>query len=258
MSYRQSTLRIKNANSQVSPRVSSQKDYVSEQSGVKRHQFQSVAWGTPGTMLAGEYIGFDLAYFARSKSGATDDVPLSPTASNNYQSPAVFNGGKIRNFNAVIRLKNRGAIGGYLDVYEVAVSFWDVLVWNTIFPTACPFTFDSTTVGPADKRGAIARKAITTTLVVENTIKNYKFLQHYMHKRGTLFLTNEDGGNGGEATFTVNRVPPKCRRSQTGMYWGIILHNDADKNGSETLTLDATIEESFEEVPSENRLPYIS
>jgi len=94
-------------------------------------------------------------------------------------------------------------------------------------------------------------------LITENTIKNYKFLQHYIKKRGTVFVTNEDGGNGGEVTININRVPPKCRRSQTGMYWGLFFHNNSDKNGSETLNLDATIEESFEEIPSDNRLPYI-
>lgn len=261
MSYRRpgrsSQMRVQSSLSPASRSGSSQKQYVSQQTGSKRHQFTAVASGTPGTLTAGLYFNFGLLLFRRSAVGGTDDVPLAPTASNNYANPFVFNGGKIVNFNATIRLKNRGAIGGYLDVYEVAVSFYDVLIWDTLFPTACPLTFDSTTVGPADLRGGIALKTITNTLITENTIKNYKFLQHYIKKRGTVFVTNEDGGNGGEVTININRVPPKCRRSQTGMYWGLFFHNNSDKNGSETLNLDATIEESFEEIPSDNRLPYI-
>jgi len=234
-----------------------QRNYVSQQTGAKRHQFQATAQGTPNTLTAGLYFYFTLAKFKRSLPGGTDDVPLNPTASNNYQSASVFNGGKIYNFDATIKIKNRGAIGGYLDIYQVAASFYDVLVWNTLLPSGCPLTFDSSTVGPADLRGEVTPKSITSTLIIKNTIKNYKFLQHYIQPVGTVFVTNEDGGNGGEVSIRINRIPPKCRRSQTGMYWGLFFHNDSDSNGSETLTLDATIDESFEEIPSDNRLPFI-
>lgn len=261
MAYRrpgtQSRLSVNSPNRQAYGGQSSQKSYVSQQSGAKRHQFQGLAIGTPSALTAGLYFYFNMAWFYRSAPGATDDVPLSPTASNNYQSGAVMNGSKIVNYNAKIKIRNRGAISGYLDVYQVAVSFYDVLIWNTLFPTACPFTFDTTTVGPADKRGEVNGKAITNTLVAKNTIKNFKFLQHYIQHKGTVFVTNEDGGNGGEVTINVNRVPPKCRRSQTGMYWGLIFHNDSDSNGTEALALDATYDVSFEEIPSDNRLPYL-
>lgn len=254
---RGSSLRVQNTLASATRTKSGQRSYVSQQSGSKRHQYQAVSAGTPQTLTAGLYFFFSLLQFKRSAAGGVDDVPPSATASNNYQTASVFNGSKIINYNASIKLKNRGAIGGYLDVYEVACSFYDVLIWNTIFPTACPFTFDSTTVGPADLRGELGAKAITNTLVVKNTIKNYKFLQHYIKPIGTVFVTNEDGGNGGDVTINVNRVPPKCRRSQTGMLWALIFHNDADSNGNETLNLDATLDASFEEIPSENRLPYI-
>ncbi len=235
-----------------------QRTYVSQQSGTKRHQFQSlVSVGTPLTLTAGLYFAFRLLRFQRSKAGGTNDVPPDATASNNYTTPNVFNGGKIVNFQATIKIKNRGNVGGYLDIYQVAVSFYDVLVWNTLFPSACPVTFDNTTVGPADLRGQVDLKAVTSILIVKNTINNFKFLQHYIQPMGSVFVTNEDGGNGGEVTINVNRVPAKCRRSQTGMFWALFFHNDSDVNGSETLVLDATITESFEEIPSDNRLPYI-
>lgn len=261
MSYRrpsrQSTLRVANTQQSASRTQGSQKNYVSQQTGSKRHQYQGTAIGTPLTLTAGLYFHFNLLNFRRSLSGGTDDVPIPPTASNNYQTSRMFNGGKAINYNATIRIKNRGSIGGYLDVYEIAVSFYDVLVWDTLFPTACPLTFDSTTVGPADLRGEIGTKAITSTLIIKNTIKNFKFLQHYIKSRGTIFITNEDGGNGGEVTININKIPAKCRRSQTGMYWGIFFHNNSDENGSETLALDATLDASFEEIPTDNRLPYI-
>ena len=173
------------------------------------------------------------------------------------QSASVFNGGNIYNFDATVKIKNRGAVGGYLDIYQVAASFYDVLVWNTLLPSGCPLTFDSTTTGPADLRGEVTPKSITNTLIIKNTIKNFKFLQHYIQPMGTVFVTNEDGGNGGEVSIRINRIPAKCRRSQTGMYWGLFFHNDSDSNGAETLALDATIDESFEEIPSDNRLPFI-
>lgn len=252
-----SSMRVANTLATTTRAPSGQKNYVSQQSGSKRHQYTGLPLGTPQTLTAGLYFNFPLLRFTRSAAGGTNDVPPSPTASNNYTTFEVFNGSKIVNYNGKIRIKNRASIGGYLDIYVVAVSFYDVLVWNTLFPTACPFTFDTTTTGPADKRGEVGEKAITNTLIVDNTIKNYKFLQHYIKNIGTVFVTNEDGGNGGEVTIDINRIPSKCRRSQTGMAWYVLFHNNSDKNGSETLNLDATIDVSFEEIPSDNRLPYI-
>lgn len=260
MSYRRSRgsrFGVNQSTQSGSRAVSAQPSYVTQQSGTKRHQVQSVGSPAPIALLAGEYFKFQLLRFARSAAGGTDDVPPSATASNNYQSTVVFNGSKIRNYNSTIRIKNRGAIGGYLDVYECALSFFDVLVWDTIQTSTCPFTFDSTTVGPADLRGAVAFKTMTSTLIVKNTIHNFKFVQHYIKARGTIFVTNEDGGNGGEVTINVNRVPAKCRRSQTGMMWALFFHNDSDANGAETLALDATMDTSFEEIPSDNRLPFL-
>lgn len=262
MPYRQpgasrSKMSVASPNSTADRSVSSQRNYASFQSGTKRHQYIGYPLGTPGTLTAGLYLNFPLLRFIRSTAGGVDDVPPSATASNNYQTFAVMNGSKIVNYKGIVRIKNRGAIGGYLDIYETALSFYDALIWNTIQPTACPFTFDTTTVGPADKRGEVADKAITSTLILDPTIKNFKFLQHYIKRRGTVFVTNEDGGNGGEVTININKIPAKCRRSQTGMSWNLFLVNDTIKNGAETLNLDVTLDASFEEIPSDNRLPYL-
>ncbi len=253
-----SRVRAQNSQSYASRPTGGQRSYVPQQSGSKRHQYQQGAIAKVGqTLPAGEYFYFPIMSFARSKTGGASDIPLSATASNNYQTDKVFNGGRIVNYTGVIKIRNRGAIGIYLDIYQVAVSFYDVLVWNTLFATACPFNFDSTTTGPPDLRGAITGKVITTTLITKNTIKNFKFLQHYIQHIGTVYVTNEDGGNGGEVTLNINKIPPKCRRSQTGMMWALFFHNDSDSNGAETLSYDATLDSSFDEIPSDNRLPYI-
>lgn len=234
----------------------SNKSYTPQSSGAKRHEV-TLGVASNLTLATGEYIILPLLQFRRSATGGTNDVPLAPTLGSNFQNNLVMNGSYVSNFKSTIRIKNRGAISGYLDLYEVQMSFFDVLIWNTLLPANCPLTFDNTTVGPADLRGGVANKAMTTTLISENNINNRKFLQHYIKKRGSLFISNEDGGNGGELTININKVPAKCRRSQTGMYWGIYLHNNSDKNGGESLNLDVTNQLSFLEHPTDNRLIFL-
>ena len=80
---------------------------------------------TPGDFIPG------------SANGVIDDVPLDPTASNNYQTANVMNGSYINNFNAKITLKNIDSSDPItLDLYQVAVSFYDVLIWETLFDSA--------------------------------------------------------------------------------------------------------------------------
>lgn len=238
--------------------LGSSKSYESLVTGTKRHQFTTVqALGNPDILLPGEYFMHFMLGFSRSATGSTNDVPLPPTDSNNYQTQSVMNGSYISGYQADITIKNLGSGNPVtLDIYQVAVSFWDVLVWDSLLASACPITFDNVTVGPADLRGAIGFKTVTATLIVENIIKNKKFLQHYIQKIGSVTLTSEDG-NDPFTKFRVNRVPLKCRRSQTGMFWGLFFVNDSEKNNSDTLNLDTFMELSFNEHPSENRLPYL-
>lgn len=224
-------------------------------SGKRRHQFTTA--GSPATaVLANQYFYMPLAQFRRT-FGASDDNPPTPTASNNFQTESVMNGSRIENYQAKITIKNTSASTGiYLDIYEIAVSFYDVLVWNTIIPTSCPLTFDSTTVGPPDLRGQVDEKAVSATLITDGNFKNYKTVQRYMRKIGTIYLSPSDG-NQSQHEVLVNRVPPKCRRSQNGMYWGLFFHNDTTKNNAATFAGVASAEISFDEVPSDNRIQWI-
>lgn len=235
---------------------SSIKDYGMYSTGAKRHQFTSGGLNGFLVMASGAYGTVDLLKFVRN-DGVTDDTPPSATASNNYQSNEMMNGSYCSKFKAVINIENSDAtVGTYLDIYEVAVSFWDVYLWNAIYPTACPYTF-STSTGPPDIRGRVNLKAVTATLVVENVIKNHKFLQHYIKKKGTIYV-GPLGQSNNKAQIVIDRAHPKCRRSNNGMYWGLIFHNNSDKNGALGANLVATAEYDFLEHPTENRLPYLT
>lgn len=253
--YRKSSIKYSGSNVGRS-NYSRSKGYVSESSGLRRHEITSVLQGTPAAILPNEYIFTYLLQFKRA-FGAADDSEPTATASNNYQTWAVMNGSKVGNFTAKIDIANQSASQpAYLDVYTVAVSFYDVLVWNTILPTQCPFTFDSTTTGPPNLQGAVSAKAVSATLITENGYKNYKIVQHYMKKVGTIYMSPSDGGKS-NAQIVIDRVPAKCKRSQTGMLFAVILHNPTTKNNAATLNVDATLDLSFNEYPSSNRLPFI-
>ena len=160
-----------------------------------------------------------MANFNRTfAAGVTDDTPPTPTTSNNYQNASCFNGSKIQKMNAVFRLKNTSATQvATLDIYEIALSFYDAHVWNGLLPANCPVTFDSTTVSPGDNRGTVSAKAMTATIINDNTYRSRKFIQHYMRKVGTVTIGNQDGNNVAE--FRVNKIPNKCKRVQTGMFY---------------------------------------
>ena len=161
--------------------LSNKRSYERFTTGSKRHQFTTkVALGSPGVLLPGEYFMHFMLGFSRSATGSVDDVPLAPTDSNNYQTASVMNGSYISNYQADITIKNTVSTDPVtLDIYQVAVSFWDVLVWDSLLNSSCPITFDNVTVGPADLRGAIGFKTVTATLIVEN-----------LHFRGTRVIRN--------------------------------------------------------------------
>lgn len=223
------------------------RNYGSAQTTTQRHQFQG-ALATFSSIAAGEYAPMTLCKFNRNNG-----TPLSATASNNYQSANVYNGGKIINFKADLYAKSLSSSTTFkIDVYAVALSFYDALVWNTVQPTACPFTFSTT----AGDEGEIDTKTISATLVAPNTINNYKFVQHYIKKIGSLILAPTDG-EGTTATMQLRSLPPKCRRANLGMYYGLIFHNDASTNASGVFTGTLEYNISFDVIPSEDVLPYL-
>lgn len=238
----------------------SQRQIVSQQSNSKRHELATPAFPAPvgfPALAPGEYFGHILARFTRTFTAA-NDTPDTPTASNNYQTASTMNQSALKNFKAKISIKNRTNIGGFLGVYRVALSFWDAEIWNTKYPASCPVTFDSTTVGPPDIRGVVSAKAVTATLITKNNYNNFKGVQHYMEYLGDIQLPPEDGGNGGLVEINLEGLPPKCRRSNEGMFYAYFFHNDSDQNGAETLQIDSQVNISFNEIPSDNRIPFAS
>lgn len=231
-------------------------NYKSEQTGIRRHSVSASMIGTPSTLLPGEYFYQNLLKFRRA-FGASDDSDPTATASNNFQTTEMMNGSKARNYTCKIKVANTNASDVcYLDVYAIALSYYDALVWDTIRTANCPVSFDTTTVGPPDLRGRVQNKAITATQILDNDIRNFKFQQHYIKKIGTLVLHPEDSGRN-QQELIINRIPAKCRRSQTGMQWAIYFHNDSIKNNARTVNIESSFEVDFEEIPSNNRLPYI-
>lgn len=236
------------------------KSYVSQQSGSRRHQYTS-ALSTVNTIAAGSYGVVNLLRFQRTFDSATgDDIPPTATASNNYQSPDVFNGSRISNYSAKLQIKNTSSSKAFtLDVFEVSLSFYDALVWNTVLTSNCPVQFDTTapTDPPYDLRGRVTTKTPAIGLVSNNAFNNFKIIQHYMKYRGPITLGASDGSPTPQVEININRVPRKNRRSNMGNYWGLIILNDSDKNGAGIFSGEATLTASFDELPSDNRLPYV-
>lgn len=231
-------------------------NYVSQQSGNRRHEFTLAApiVGSASILNANEYFGVEIIRFQRTFTGAADTPPTA-SASNNYATSGVFNGSRVSNLESTIVLKNTSAtVSPTIDIYEIALSYYDGLIWNTIRPTQCPVAF-TTGVGVTAGECYLDPAKVLATTILDQDIKNYKFQQHYLKKVGTVTLGNTDTTN--VATFKVNQIPPKCRRSQTGMLYAYIFANDSVKNGGATINLDYTLETKFSETPTDLRLPFI-
>jgi len=231
------------------------KDYQSAQSGIRRHTWTANV-PDKGSVVTGinNYFATTLARFQRSFSGVTPDVPPTATASNNYATASVMNGSAIRNFKASITLKNKKTEPVTLDIYQIALSFWDGLIWDTVKAANSPLSFYPT--APAE--GEIIMKTPTTSIISVNDIASFKFQQHYLKKVGTITVGGADNANS-TAVLNINSIPPKCRRSQTGMYYGLIFHLPSEKNlNLVAADFQYSITISFDEIPSTDRLPYVS
>lgn len=221
-------------------------------SSVRRHQFQSGAtYPGAGVLITQQvYAYIELLKFERTFTAAADtpDTPIANTS--NYPTPKVFNGSKIQNFSANILLRNETPnTPVYLDVYMDTLSFYDALVWNTIYSAACPVGSGNFTLGSING-GEVTMKAPVVGLVDDQTINDSKFLQHYIKPIGTIVVPPIDSGGVAEVNLTM--IPDKCRRSQTGMHWAIYFANDALKNqGDKSVRITADI--NFDEIPSSAR-----
>ena len=140
----------------------------------------------------------------------------------------------------------------YLDVYKVVLSYFDAYLWEQ---------FDSGTLQTAvtdydqsvasDNAGEVEFRS-SHPILTANRVKNNKFTQRYLQLIGRIKVDQ-----GKSLVLNFNGLPSKCRRSNQGMFYGLIFHNNSLINGAGTLNLTLASESSFEEVPSEERLPFI-
>ena len=230
------------------------RNYGSLQTGKWRHEyvFDVPQQGDPSALALGSYFVIENHRFVRTFGGGPDEPP-TPTVSNNLAGSNVFNGSHTGQFRKTIRLKNNDTNDSpTLDIYQIALSYYDAHIWDTIRPAECPVTFDLIN---ANELGTVSPKPPAVGIISANDWSNFKFQQHYLKLIKTVTIGNSDGDNVVE--FTLDNIPAKCRRSQTGMYWATIVSYDTLKNTSATATLDYSEATSFMETPSEQRLPFI-
>ncbi len=251
--YRGSRIRASRSGVQGNT-ISARSNYVTPSSATRRHEFQVLNSDNTLPINPDEYIIVQLAKFQRTFTGS-DDTPPTALTSNNYDTFNTMNGSYISNFRAKVRMQNRDdGKGIYLDIYSIAVSFYDVLVWDTVYPGQCPFTFTTDNTTPS-QAGQVLNKTITDTLVTDVNYKAFKGVQHYMKKLGTVYLTSEDSATPFH-DLILQSLPAKCRRVNLGMFYGLIIANDTKKNDASTAQVTISSDISFVETPSEERLPW--
>lgn len=210
----------------------------------RRHDYNAEG---AATLALDSYFAVNLLRFERAA--------LTPTASNNYQTPSVENGSAISDFRASIKIKTEAALPVLIDVYEIQTSFFDVLTWNTVQPTNCPVTFSVVALA----EGEIDQKAMVSTLIDSNAIANFRFVQHYIKHKGTLeFGTSASDQNVQE--LIMDSIPPKCVRSNLGMSWTLYFKFATLKNNAAlTFPYKFALENSFIEqaIPTGDQLPYL-
>lgn len=190
---------------------------------------------------------------ARTFTGAAD-APPTASDSNNYPTPFVFNGSRISNVKGTIKIENDSASQSvYLDVYEIAVSFLDADQWETQYAGMNPLLQNVTAA--SINAGDISERTPDATIITDQQYRSFKGVQHFMKKIGTLQIGNNDSSNN-TIEFNFQGLPSKCRRSQTGMWYGFCLHNNSITNSGRTALLNINSQISFDEHPSDNRLPY--
>ncbi len=228
------------------------KDYVKESSAVRRHEVIA-SFGLDAITL-GDYATLDLCRFRRTFGAGIDDEP-SPTASNNFQTADVMNGSKIDQFEATIKLASKsGSTAQYFDVYAFEYSFSDALWLETLYNVHTPTEFNHLGGAP-NVQGQVNFKAVHVTFS-QNNFKNFKGMQRHIKHLGTVYLSTNDGGST-SAEFTIRGLPAKCRRSQTGMFYGLIFHLSTEKNSIANASVTESVEIKFRETPSSNRLPFV-
>ena len=166
-----------------------------------------------------------------------------------------MNGSNIYNHQTSIKIQNEGAQPHYLNVYSVAFSFSDVHYASALMGNKFPYTMTTVDNTP-DNRGQILETPAGSSAFEDTIWRNFMTLQRYIKKIGTINLGTHDSGDRGVAELNFTGVPPKCRKSQTGMFYGYLINNDTILNNGEAFNGNIIQQTNFDERPSENRLPY--
>lgn len=240
--------------------LNNQTDYGYQGTGTLRHEFRSQhdSEFVSNTLASGKYQMVDMLRFKRSFSTTVPDVPPTPTNGNNYQTSTVFNGSLVRDFSKIFTIKslegtdNNTSLKSFtLDIYQLAFSFWDAFIYEEAgnAPGLDPIT-DFDNIASSENAGEVEFDS-TPTLFTANGVKNSKFIQHYVKLIGSVEI-----GPGQSVNLAVNRIPAKCRRANSGMFWGLIFHNDTIKNNGAAFNGAINSETSFKEIPTDNRLSF--
>lgn len=228
--------------------------YSTPNTTIRRHQYNSAVLGS-GSILANLYQIIPILQMKRTFT-ASEDTPDAPSNGSNYETPDVMNGSYVTNLQSVIHVQNKtNNVPGWLSVFEIAVSFYDALVWNTLQTSSCPIQFDTTTTGP-DHRGEVTIKTPSLGLFSEANVKNFRFQQRFVREIGKIYLDGNEKNS--QVDIRLTRFPAKVRRVQQGTWYGIVLFNDSTINSAGTITATTTLENSFDEIPSDERFAYLS
>lgn len=233
-------------------------DYTSRLSGTRRHEYTAQEWNA--NLAANDYVPIEMLKFWRTgdRTLITPDAEPTPTSGNNFQTAGVMNGSRIVRFQKKIHISNNTRTpttaanrqDHSLDIYQVALSFFDAQLWEDFeSPAGQDALVNMTTSG--NGAGEVAWENPNRTLTA-NAVKNSKFTQHYMQLLGRVTVEA-----GGSTTLNINRVPPKCRRANSGMFWGLVFHNESNLNSGDGVNWTISTETSFEEIPSDERPPFV-
>ncbi len=231
-------------------------NYQSARTGIRRHEYEIAApdIGSHISLVVNDYWITTLAQFERSFDATADGLPTA-TDGNNFQTKLVMNGSRIGNMNSTIRLKNKSSSQpATLTVYEIALSWYDANTFDTLDGTNSPFSLATAAVGA---QGDVTLKTTNITRFTENIVKQSMFREHFLRKIGSITLGNTDQASS-TADLTIRQIPRKCRKSQTGMYFGYAFVNDSAKNGGLILDFEYSLENNFDEFPSDNRVPWLA
>ena len=165
-----------------------------------------------------------------------------------------MNGSSISNFKSHWRITNNDTNDTCnLDIFQIATSYFDVPSWGLLNADGNPLNDSG---AAANVEGQVTWKGIHPADLSIQDWNNLKTQQHYMQHMGTVTIGNADNENTVE--LELNRIPPKVRRSQTGMFWGLLFLYDFTKNSAAVADLDFNQTVKFDEHPSDQRLPYLT